>query len=167
MVWPAGYRMTITVNAIVDPAADGTWDGATVTNTATTTGDNAPTQNASADVTLDVETTLVPSIAKSVTPTGTIPAVPGQPVDWTVTPGNDSNQNVDTIVVQDPVTPPGDFGGYLDVTGVDITRSGRNHVDDDRVLRRRRMDHDRARSDQRCRRRPRHLHRHLRPRGHR
>ena len=66
VVWPGGYTMTITVNAIVDPAADGTWDGATVTNTATATGDNAPTQTASADVTLDVETTLLPSIAKSV-----------------------------------------------------------------------------------------------------
>ncbi len=70
---------------------------------------------------LDVETTLLPTIAKSVEPTSTIPAVPGQPVDWTVTPGNGSNQNVDTIVMQDPETPPADFGGYLDFAGVDIT----------------------------------------------
>ncbi|MFB8189409.1 DUF5979 domain-containing protein [Microbacterium sp. NPDC055988] len=121
VVWPAGYSMTVTVNAQVDPAADGTWDGATVTNTATATGDNAPTTPASADIVLDVETTLVPSIAKAVSPSSTLPALPGQPVDWTVTPGNASNQNVDTIVVQDPVTPPGPFGGYLDVTGYDIT----------------------------------------------
>ncbi|WP_162564406.1 MULTISPECIES: DUF5979 domain-containing protein [Microbacterium] len=121
LLWPAGYSMTITVNAIVDPTADGTWDGQTVTNTATATGDNAPDAPASADIVLDVETTLVPSIAKSVAPTSTLPAVPGQPVDWTLTPGSASNQNVDTIVVQDPINPPTDFGGYLDFTGVDIT----------------------------------------------
>ncbi|WP_349425756.1 DUF5979 domain-containing protein [Microbacterium sp. LWS13-1.2] len=121
VLWPAGYSMTITVNAIVDPAADGTWDGATVTNTATATGDNAPSTSASAEIVLDVDTTLLPSITKAVSPTSTLPAVPGQPVDWTVTPGNGSNQNVDTIVVQDPATPPTDFGGYLDVTGYDVT----------------------------------------------
>lgn len=121
VVWPAGNSMTITVNAIVDPATDGTWDGQTITNTVTATGDNAPETSASADIVLDVETTLVPSIVKSVTPGGTIPAVPGQTVDWPVTVGNDSNQNVDTIVMQDPVDPPADFGGYLDLTGVDIT----------------------------------------------
>ena len=121
IVWPAGYSMTVTVNALVDPAADGTWDGATVTNTTTASADNAPTTSASADIVLDVETTLVPRIEKSVSPTSTLPAVPGEPVDWTLVPGNASNQNVDTIVVQDPVDPPGDFGGYLDVTGYDIT----------------------------------------------
>lgn len=121
VLWPAGYSMTITVNAIVDPTADGTWDGATVTNRATATGDNAPDAPATADIALDVDTTLVPSIDKSVLPTSTLPSVPGQPIDWTVTPGNASNQNVDTIVVQDPVTPPSDFDGYLDVTGYDIT----------------------------------------------
>jgi len=121
VLWPAGYSMSITVSAIVDPATDGTWDGATVTNTATATGDNAPDAADFAEIILDVETTLVPSIAKTVAPTSTLPAVPGQPVDWTVTPGNASNQNVDTIVVQDPVNPPSDFDGYLDVTGYDIT----------------------------------------------
>ncbi|NLP84926.1 hypothetical protein HF576_13825 [Microbacterium sp. CFH 90308] len=121
VVWPGGYTMTVTVNAIVDPATDGTWDGATVTNTATTTGDNAPVVTAYADIILDVETTLVPSIVKTVSPTSTIPAVAGQPVDWTVVPGNNSNQNVDTIVVQDPITPPSEFGGYLDVTDYDVT----------------------------------------------
>ncbi|MBW9092543.1 hypothetical protein JNB62_02465 [Microbacterium jejuense] len=121
VVWPAGNSMTITVNAIVPPDAEGTWDGQTVTNTASVAADNASTASSSADVTLAVETTLVPSIDKSVTPTTTIPAVPGRPVDWTVTPGNASNQNVDTIVVQDPVSPPSTFSGYLDVTGYDVT----------------------------------------------
>ncbi|WP_394194551.1 DUF5979 domain-containing protein [Microbacterium foliorum] len=121
VIWPAGYSMTVTVNAIVDPAADGTWDGATVTNTATAVADNAPTTPATADVVLAVDTTLESSIDKTVAPTSTLPAVPGEVVDWTVTPGNASNQNVDTIVIQDPVAPPGEFGGYLDVTGYDIT----------------------------------------------
>jgi len=120
VLWPAGNSMTITVNAIVSPDAPGTWDGQTVTNTATVAADNAPAADGTADVTLAVDTTLVPSIDKSVSPSTTIPAVPGQPVDWTVTPGNASNQNVDTIVIQDPVTPPADYG-YLDVTGYDIT----------------------------------------------
>lgn len=121
VVWPAGYSMTVTVNAIVDPAADGTWDGATVTNTATAVADNAPATPATADIVLAVDTTLESSIDKTVAPTSTLPAVPGEAVDWTITPGNASNQNVDTIVVQDPITPPGEFGGYLDVTGYDIT----------------------------------------------
>ncbi|UJP11221.1 DUF5979 domain-containing protein [Microbacterium sp. KUDC0406] len=119
--WAGGNSMTVTVNAIVKPDADGTWDGQTVTNTAGVDGSNAPPASSPADITLDVETTLVPSIEKVVSPTGTLPAVPGQPIDWTVTPGNGSNQNVDTIVVQDPVSPPGTFGGYLDVTGYDVT----------------------------------------------
>lgn len=121
IVWPAGYSMTVTVNAIVDPAIDGTWDGATVTNTATAVADNAPATPATADVVLAVDTTLESSIDKTVAPTSTLPAVPGQVVDWRVTPGNASNQNVDTIVIQDPVAPPGEFGGYLDVTGYDVT----------------------------------------------
>ncbi|MFE6994981.1 DUF5979 domain-containing protein [Microbacterium sp. NPDC057659] len=119
--WAGGNSMTVTVNAIVKPDADGTWDGKTVTNTASVDGSNAPVANSTADVTLDVVTTLVPSIEKTVSPTGTLPAVPGQAIDWTVTPGNASNQNVDTIVVQDPVSPPGTFGDYLDVTGIDVT----------------------------------------------
>lgn len=121
VVWPAGYSMTVTVNAIVDPAADGTWDGATVTNTATAVADNAPSTPASADIVLDVDTTLESSIDKTVVPTSTLPAVAGEAVDWTITPRNASNQNVDTIVVQDPIVPPGEFDGYLDVTGYDIT----------------------------------------------
>ncbi|MFK4836538.1 DUF5979 domain-containing protein [Microbacterium sp. ZW T2_14] len=120
VLWPAGYGMTITVNAMVDPSAPGTYDGQTITNTATATGTNAPEASASDGIVLDIETTLLASIAKDVTPTSTIPAVPGQAVDWTVTPGNASNQNVDTIVMQDPVNPP-TADGYLDVAGVDIT----------------------------------------------
>ncbi|MBD3941165.1 hypothetical protein IF188_05565 [Microbacterium sp. NEAU-LLC] len=121
VLWPGGYAMTITVNAMVDPTTDGTWDGATVTNTASADADNAPPASDTADITLDVQTTLVPGLTKSVTPTTTMPAVPGQAVNWTLTPSNQSNQNVDEIVVQDPVDPPADFGGYLDVTGFDVT----------------------------------------------
>ncbi|GAA5201031.1 DUF5979 domain-containing protein [Microbacterium jejuense] len=118
--WAGGNSMVITVHAKVDPTADGTWDGATVTNTANVDADNAPAANDTADITLDVQTTLVPGLVKSVTPTTTLPALPGQAVDWTLAPSNQSNQNVDTIVVQDPIDPPADFGGYLDVTGFDI-----------------------------------------------
>lgn len=119
--WAGGNSMTITVHAKVDPTTDGTWDGRTVTNTANVDADNAPPASDTADIVLDVDTTLVPGIQKSVTPTATMPAVPGKVVDWTLTPSNQSNQNVDTIVVQDPIDPPADFGGYLDVTGFDVT----------------------------------------------
>ena len=56
-----------------------------------------------------------------VAPSSTIPAVPGRAVDWTLKPGNSSNQSVDTITVQDPANPPLASLGFLDMTSVDIT----------------------------------------------
>jgi hypothetical protein len=115
-----GSEMTITVAVQVPTTTGGEYDGQTITNIATADAENAPEAPGQASIVLDVETTLVPSIEKTVS-TGTVPAVPGRVVNWTVEPGNASNQPVDTIVVQDPVAPPADFGGYLDLTGVDIT----------------------------------------------
>ncbi|MEJ1087716.1 isopeptide-forming domain-containing fimbrial protein [Microbacterium sp. Mu-80] len=40
--WLAGNSMTITVNAMVKPGTDGTWDGETITNVAAVDGANAP-----------------------------------------------------------------------------------------------------------------------------
>lgn len=116
----AGGSMLITVSVKVPTTVGADYDGASIVNTATADADNALPADGSTAITLDVDTTLVPSITKSAS-TGTIPAVPGRPVDWTLTPGNASNQTVDTIVVQDPATPPADFGGYLSPTGVDVT----------------------------------------------
>ncbi len=116
----AGGSMLITVSVQVPTTVGGDYDGATITNTAKADADNALPVEGSTPITLDVETTLAPSLTKS-SSAATIPAVPGRAVDWTLAPGNASNQVVDIIVVQDPASPPADFDGYLDVTGVDVT----------------------------------------------
>lgn len=115
----AGGSMTVFVSVLVPTTTSGEFNGRTITNTSIAVADNALQVEASADVTLVVSTTLLASLTKSASPTSTIPAAPGRTVDWTLVPGNASNQTVDTITVQDPTTPPGPFG-YLDITGVDI-----------------------------------------------
>ncbi|MHA7985380.1 DUF5979 domain-containing protein [Rathayibacter sp. CAU 1779] len=119
----AGNQVIITVSAQVPTDVPGTYNGETITNTATANADNAPSKNGTADITLNVPTTLVADMSKNAS-VSTIPAVPGRPVDWTLTPSNQSNQNVDTIVVQDPVDPasPPTNLQYIDFTGApDIT----------------------------------------------
>ena len=115
---PAGGSITFTVRVKVPDDIAGTWNGVTVTNEALADADNAPASTSSADISLKVDTTLVPSLTKTGSP-ATVPAVPGKNVDWTLTPGNASNQNVDTIVVQDPATPPSTTP-YLQTTGLDV-----------------------------------------------
>ncbi|WP_197061088.1 DUF5979 domain-containing protein [Microbacterium mangrovi] len=118
----AGHQLVITVSVKVPNDVPGTYNGQKITNTAVANADNAPSKNATADVTLSVPTTLAAGISKNAS-VSTIPAVPGKPVDWTVSPTNNSNQNVDTIVVQDPVDlahPPTNLQ-YLDFTGADVT----------------------------------------------
>ncbi|MCB1298329.1 MAG: hypothetical protein KDB08_05045 [Microthrixaceae bacterium] len=116
----AGDSMLVTVSVFVPTTTSGEFNGATVTNTAVVDASNADEVPASADVTLAVQTTLAPSLTKTVAPTSTLPAVPGRAIDWTLTPGNASNQSVDTIVVQDPATPPLASLGYLDITGIEV-----------------------------------------------
>lgn len=117
----AGGGMLVTVSVMVPTTTGGDFNGATITNTATVDAANAPAADASADVTLKVTTTLVPELSKSVEPGSTLPALPGRAVDWTLKPGNASNQSVDTITVQDPANPPLASLGYIDITSLDIT----------------------------------------------
>lgn len=117
----AGDSMLVTVSVLVPTTTSGEFNQATVTNTSITDAANAPEARSDASVTLAVTTTLAPSLVKTVTPTATIPATPGRAVDWTLKPGNASNQSVDTIVVQDPANPPLASLGYLDLTSIDIT----------------------------------------------
>ncbi len=116
-----GGSMLVTVSVIVPTTTSGVFNGATVTNTSVADASNASEVAASADITLAVTTTLAPKISKTVSPGATVPALPGRAVDWTIKPGNGSNQNVDTIVMQDPANPPLASLGYLDIQSVDIT----------------------------------------------
>ncbi|WP_395244880.1 DUF5979 domain-containing protein [Agromyces sp. MMS24-K17] len=117
-----GQQVSITVFVQVPPDASADYDG-TVTNTATAAADNALPKDADADVVLDIPEVLDSTVTKSVddhvADGQTIPALPGQPVDYAIGGGNASNRSVDEIVVQDPadgVASP--FDGYLDFTGI-------------------------------------------------
>ena len=74
----AGDSMLVTVSVFVPTTTSGEFNGATVTNTAVVDASNADEVPASADVTLAVQTTLAPSLTKTVAPTSTLPAVPGR-----------------------------------------------------------------------------------------
>ena len=100
-----GYTMLVTVSVLVPTTTSGEFNGATVTNTAAVDAANAEEVDSSADVTLAVQTTLAPSLNKTVAPSSTLPAVAGRAIAWTLKPGNASNQSVDTITVQDPANP--------------------------------------------------------------
>lgn len=117
----AGGSMLVTVSVFVPTTTSGEFNGKPVTNIATVNAENAPEASADVDVTLIVDVTLAPKLTKTVTPGSTIPAQAGRAVDWTLKPGNSSNQSVDTIVVQDPANPPVASLGYLDITSLDIT----------------------------------------------
>lgn len=112
----AGASMTVTVSVRVPPDASADFDGDTITNTAAVVADNADRQTSSADVRLEVETTLVAGLEKSAAPR-TVPAVPGKNVTWGLSPSNESNQTVDAIVVEDVFD--GQNAGYLDFAGID------------------------------------------------
>ncbi|WP_336653330.1 MULTISPECIES: DUF5979 domain-containing protein [unclassified Leucobacter] len=116
----AGGTMTVTVNVQVPADTSGEFNGAKITNTAKADAGNAAEVQSSADITLRVDTTLAASISKRVSP-ATVPAVPGRAVEWTIAPGNASNQTVDTIVMQDPTAPPFTFAPNLELVGVDVT----------------------------------------------
>lgn len=116
----AGGTMIVTVNVQVPADTSGEFNGAKITNTAKADAGNAAEVQSSADITLRVDTTLAASISKRVSP-ATVPAVPGRAVEWTIAPGNASNQTVDTIVMQDPAAPPFTFAPNLELVGVDVT----------------------------------------------
>ncbi|MFB9308348.1 hypothetical protein BJY17_002184 [Agromyces hippuratus] len=121
---PAGTKASITVFVQVPDDISADYNGASITNTASATGTNALSKDASATITLEVPEVLDSTVQKSVDdhqPDGApgIPALPGQPVDYTIGGGNASNRSVDEIVVQDPadgVASP--FDTYFDFTGI-------------------------------------------------
>ncbi|WP_157432162.1 DUF5979 domain-containing protein [Agromyces italicus] len=121
---PAGTKATITVFVQIPDDISADYNGVDVTNTATVSGDNALPQTASETITIEVPEVLDSTVTKSVDdhqPDGTpgVPALPDQPVDYSIGGGNASNRSVDEIVVQDPadgVASP--FDSYFDFTGI-------------------------------------------------
>ncbi|MFF2388293.1 DUF5979 domain-containing protein [Agromyces sp. NPDC058104] len=121
---PSGQKVTITVFVEIPTDVSADVNDAEIVNTATATADNALTVEESAAITIEVPEVLDSTVTKSVDdhqPDGTpgVPALPDQPVDYTIGGGNASNRSVDEIVVQDPadgVASP--FDGYFDFTGI-------------------------------------------------
>lgn len=121
---PAGTKASITVFVQVPEGISADYNGASIANTASATSTNALPKDATATITLQVPEVLDSTVQKSVDdhqPDGTpgIPALPGQPVDYTIGGGNASNRSVDEIVVQDPaegVASP--FDSYFDFSGI-------------------------------------------------
>ena len=120
---PAGatglHNGTVTITMPVTVRSD--LDASTshpVTNTSSIVADNAPVLTASASVNLTVPLVLASKTSKSFAPATNITSA-GVPTTLTLGGANAANAAVDTLVVQDPVTPtPGDiFGTTLVVTG--------------------------------------------------
>lgn len=121
---PSGQKATITVFVQIPSDISADYNDAAIVNTATATADNALPVDDDAAITIEVPEVLDSTVTKSVDdhqPDGTpgVPALPDQPVDYTIGGGNASNRSVDEIVVQDPadgVASP--FDGYFDFTGI-------------------------------------------------
>ncbi|GAA1795714.1 DUF5979 domain-containing protein [Agromyces lapidis] len=121
---PSGQKATVTVFVTVPQDISADYNDQDVVNTVSATADNALPQQASATITLDVPEVLDSTVSKSADDhqddaAPGIPALPGQPVDYTIGGGNASNRSVDEIIVQDPAdgtaTP---FDPYLVYTGI-------------------------------------------------
>ncbi|KYH43414.1 DUF5979 domain-containing protein [Branchiibius sp. NY16-3462-2] len=113
----SGDTLTVTIPVKLADDAPATINGKTITNTATSTADNATQQTASADVTPVVTSELGATTTKTIEPSGAA-AKPGTTADVTLTGRNTSNTPVHELVVQDPVDPaasPNPFT-YLGVT---------------------------------------------------
>ncbi|MBM7832752.1 hypothetical protein JOE59_003457 [Agromyces cerinus] len=121
---PAGTKASITVFVQVPDDISADYNGASIVNTASATGTNALPKDASATITLEVPEVLDSTVQKSVDDHQTdgspgIPALPGQPVDYTIGGGNASNRSVDEIVVQDPADGASSpFDSSFDFTGI-------------------------------------------------
>ncbi|WP_157000758.1 DUF5979 domain-containing protein [Agromyces laixinhei] len=121
---PSGQKATVTVYVTVPADISADYNDQDIVNRVDVTADNALPVDASATITLEVPEILDSTVSKTVDDHQTdgapgIPALPGQPVDYTIGGGNASNRSVDEIVVQDPadgVASP--FDGYFDYTGI-------------------------------------------------
>ena len=115
----AGDAPTVTVNVVVPDDVSGDFDGQTLTNTASVVADNAEEDNDSASVVINVDQLLATEATKSVTPTTTIPAIPGRDVTYTIGGSNTSNFGVDSLVIQDPDPAPAtEPWNYVEFTGL-------------------------------------------------
>nr|WP_225224318.1 DUF5979 domain-containing protein [Cellulomonas sp. JH27-2] len=123
---PSGEQVQILITGQVDPDIPYAASGVPITNTATSTADNAPTGEASDDITPSVPLELDSTTSKNIDPSGAI-ASPGTPATVTVDSSNTSNDPVDSLVIQDPVDPTAEpnpfetlpFTGFGDVTWPD------------------------------------------------
>ncbi|MWB99775.1 DUF5979 domain-containing protein [Agromyces seonyuensis] len=121
---PAGQLATITVYVEIPSDISADYNDAPIVNTATATSDSALTETDDSPIVIAVPEVLDSTVQKSVDDhqaegSPGVPALVGQPVDYTVGGGNASNRSVDQIIVQDPAdgtTSP--FDPYLDFTGI-------------------------------------------------
>ena len=107
-------NISIRVRVPSDATAD--FNG-TVTNTADVSQTGGNSDSDTADVTIDVPTTLDTTVTKDASP-ASVPAVPGRAVQFTIHAQNTSNASVDSLVVSDPSTDGDDPFQYLALTGI-------------------------------------------------
>ncbi|SNS98974.1 LPXTG-motif cell wall anchor domain-containing protein/conserved repeat domain-containing protein [Micrococcales bacterium KH10] len=119
---PTGQEETLSIRVKVPDNLTAA-DAGVKRNIATMEGDNAVTVRDYADINIDVPLELSSSIGKSVdsnTPNGSpVPAVPGQPVDFSLHAANTSNSAVDALIVEDPAANGNEAFEYLALTGID------------------------------------------------
>ncbi|MGM7422653.1 DUF5979 domain-containing protein [Cellulosimicrobium sp. CpK407] len=101
---PNGGQVQILVTAQVSEDIPYAANGVPITNTATVVSDNATQNQASDDITPVVPLVLASTTTKTIEPEGAL-AAPGTPATMTIGSTNESNDPVDTLVVQDPVDP--------------------------------------------------------------
>ncbi|MFC8732877.1 DUF5979 domain-containing protein [Luteimicrobium sp. NPDC057192] len=107
-------NISIRVRVPSDATAD--YNG-TVTNTANVQQTGGNSDSDTADVTIDVPTTLDTTVTKDASP-ASVPAVPGRAVQFTIHAQNTSNASVDSLVVSDPSADGDDPFQYLALTGI-------------------------------------------------
>lgn len=117
-----GNEATVTIFVRV-PADATPAQAGRIVNTADVTQSNGDPRSDSAAVVVEVDDVLASTVTKAVDSHGAnpVPAVPGQPVDWTITGRNTSNRTVDALVLQDPADSGTDSFQYLAVTGLTLT----------------------------------------------
>lgn len=104
---PNGGQVQILITAQVSEDIPYSANGVPVTNTATVVSDNAAQNQASDDITPVVPLVLDSTTTKTIEPEGAL-AAPGTPATMTIGSTNESNDPVDTLVIQDPVDPTAD-----------------------------------------------------------
>lgn len=129
----AGATVSLQVIAAVPNNVDASFNGQTVTNTATVTVDNPTvpesTLSDTADVLLSIPLDLESTISKTVTPNSVV-GLPNTVVNFDLSATNTSNTAVDKLIIEDPAESASNAFDYLVVTGLtNVTfPSGANRV---------------------------------------